>query len=400
MVLPCPPISEVWVASGVYVPSADSAVSIPMRNGVAVYGGFDGTETARSQRDWVANETIFSGEIGAAVSADNSEHVVDASGCDSTAVLDGVVISDGHAAREGSIPHTRGGGVRIDGGNPTFRNVVFRDNFGWVGAAVVVENGAEPTFINPIAYDNEALYRGGFMLVVGASPTIVNGTVAGNTSPIGGTIRTQLGGTTTIVNTIVWGSGLAIEQSDAPPLVSYSLIEGSGGSGAGWNADFGTDGGGNIDADPSFVDMVGRDLHLMPSSPAIDAGDGAANALEVDADGNPRVVSVIDMGAYESDVETAVPEATFAGQLRAYPNPFNPSVTIKFSVPGGGDAELIVSDVTGRLVRSFHRRHVVGPVTLKWDGTDESGRRVPSGIYFARLRSEGFSRTVKLVVIK
>ena len=72
---------EIWVAAGTYQPTAtaDRTISFAMKNGVAVYGGFDGTETTRSERDPVANVTILSGDIGTpGVSNDNSYHVVTA----------------------------------------------------------------------------------------------------------------------------------------------------------------------------------------------------------------------------------------------------------------------------------------------------------------------------------
>ena len=101
--------------------------------------------------------------------------------------------------------------------------------------------------------------------------------------------------------------------------ISYSPVPGSGGSGAGWDITLGTDGRGNIDADPRFVrnpDPGDGDLSLLPSSPAIDAGDNGAvpPGVTTDLAGNPRFLDVatvpdtgagtppiVDMGAYEAD---------------------------------------------------------------------------------------------------
>ena len=79
---------------------------------------------------------------------------------------------------------------------------------------------------------------------------------------------------TTLTNCVLWGntaggSGDEIFTDVGTPAISYSDIQGSGGSGGGWDAGLGTDGGGNIDADPSFADADGR---LSAGSPAIDAG--------------------------------------------------------------------------------------------------------------------------------
>ena len=72
---------EIWVAAGTYLPTSttDRTISFAMKNGVAVYGGFDGTETMRSERNPAVNVTILSGDIGTpGVSSDNSYHVVTA----------------------------------------------------------------------------------------------------------------------------------------------------------------------------------------------------------------------------------------------------------------------------------------------------------------------------------
>jgi hypothetical protein len=71
-----------------------------------------------------------------------------------------------------------------------------------------------------------------------------------------------------------------------------------------------------------------------------------------------------------------------------YPNPFNPSTTIGFSVSQSGPAMLEVYDVTGRHVRTLLRGNVAaGQHTVQWDGRDDRGFSVGSGVYFYRLRA-------------
>jgi len=76
----------------------DRTTTFSMKSGVALYGGFDGTETSRNQRDWETNITTLSGDIGVAGdNSDNSYHVVTGSGVDETATLDGFTITGGNA---------------------------------------------------------------------------------------------------------------------------------------------------------------------------------------------------------------------------------------------------------------------------------------------------------------
>lgn len=90
--------NEIWVAAGTYTPStSDSNAHFDLVNGVAVYGGFAGTEMDFSQRDWEVNITTLSGEIGAPGDlTDNSRHIVTGSYLDSMSILDGFAISDGY----------------------------------------------------------------------------------------------------------------------------------------------------------------------------------------------------------------------------------------------------------------------------------------------------------------
>ena len=89
--------------------------------------------------------------------------------------------------------------------------------------------------------------------------------------------------------------------------------------------------------------------------------------------------------------------------LQNSPNPFNPSTTISYSVPEGNQeyVTLNVYDLRGRLVRTLVKR-MIGPGTYSvyWDGTDESGRQVSSGVYLYRLQAGKFMQTRKMVILK
>jgi hypothetical protein len=84
------------------------------------------------------------------------------------------------------------------------------------------------------------------------------------------------------------------------------------------------------------------------------------------------------------------------------PNPFNPTTTIKFDLARDGQVRLQVFDVAGHLVRTL----VNGTMTrgynqnVTWNGLDEGGRRVPSGVYFYQLVTDELTATKKMVMLK
>src|SRR5262249_45297902 len=108
--------------------AADRTVSFALKEGVGVYGGFAGTETLRSQRDWAAHPTVLSGDIGTPGDAsDNSYHVVSSDGLTAAAVLDGFTVTAGNATGI-TLPERFGGGMYDSSSSPTVRNVTFTAN--------------------------------------------------------------------------------------------------------------------------------------------------------------------------------------------------------------------------------------------------------------------------------
>jgi hypothetical protein len=113
---------EVWVAAGTYKPTSgtDRSISFSMKNGVAIYGGFNGTETQLSQRNWRTNVTTLSGDIGiSGNNSDNSYSVIANEGINS-AIFDGFTVTQAN-----STPPTgdlNGGGIYNVGSSPTIRN--------------------------------------------------------------------------------------------------------------------------------------------------------------------------------------------------------------------------------------------------------------------------------------
>ncbi len=83
------------------------------------------------------------------------------------------------------------------------------------------------------------------------------------------------------------------------------------------------------------------------------------------------------------------------------PNPFNPSTTIEFTLATSGKATIEVFDVRGGRVQTLVDGVLpAGPHTITWNGTDERGESLPSGVYFCRLSANGRSETRKMTLLK
>jgi VCBS repeat-containing protein/predicted outer membrane repeat protein len=185
------PGDEIWVAAGIYTPGSTLTASFNLRSGIALYGGFAGTEIERDERDWTTHITILSGDIGRdddvesgivtdieQINGDNSYTIVNGSFTDSTAILDGFVITGGWANAPGStttdIEHS-GGGLYIDSGSPTLRHLVFCGNEAvGVGGAVHIRNQSAPHLTDVIFEGNKAGRAGGAIYITASNVDLVD----------------------------------------------------------------------------------------------------------------------------------------------------------------------------------------------------------------------------------
>ncbi len=84
-----------------------------------------------------------------------------------------------------------------------------------------------------------------------------------------------------------------------------------------------------------------------------------------------------------------------------YPNPFNPTTEISFSLPSAGDVTLQVYNLLGQQVRSLADGfYEAGNHGVTWDGTNQAGQPVSSGVYFYRLQAGSFEATKKMMMLK
>ncbi len=324
---------EIWVAHGTY--DISSAIDISGKD-LAIYGGFVGTETYRTQRDWENNQTEISGY---------SVLIHDSS----SVILDGLIITDG-------------GGIRISYSTVTIRHCKITDNEAmdgggifvlssdiqvidsWIynnrslatgGGGIYVESGGMNfKIINSVVWGNSAVpysgsgFGGGIYFNVislgSTSPIITNCVIFGNHAHDGGGIYTNNDEsvvpviTNTVIRNNLNGNGQPqqIAYSNYAPIVTYSNVEG------------GFSGSGNIDEDPLFVDPSNGDFHLSHNSPCIDKGFNQANRIpEEDFEGDDRIIdgdgdtnAIVDIGVDEYNnggpiIVHNVPELTTWGTI-------------------------------------------------------------------------------------
>ncbi len=356
---------EIWVAEGIYRPDNSTPpnreASFVLKQGVGVYGGFDGSETQLEQRDWLANVTTLSGN--------GSYHVLyGGPDTDETTVVDGFVVTGGSAL--GSSSASFGGGMLIEDGSPSVKHVIFEDNLARSGGGVYVEYGSPSLFdvilpvqrrlwirwrhvqsggcpnLDRVSFEeNTAWYVGGGMnnasgclTVTNSSfvgnrsthvggglanshsdPVLTNVVFSGNWSELGGGLASTYGNpkltNTSFYDNHAWfdEEGAAIREYGGHIVVQNSIIwvntpiQITGNVTIVYSDVEGPDswvhpGEGNINADPLFVDPAAVDLHLELGSPAIDVGNNSLVPAGVSTDlgGNPRIVGgTVDMGAYE-----------------------------------------------------------------------------------------------------
>ena len=97
--------------------------------------------------------------------------------------------------------------------------------------------------------------------------------------------------------------------------------------------------------------------------------------------------------------EPAIPEE--GARLASFPNPFNPSTTLHYALPDFGPVQLTIYSALGQPVRVLvDRSQPAGRYRAAWDGRNESGRPVASGMYLAHLRGTGFQQVQKLLLMK
>ncbi len=260
---------------------------------------------------------------------------------------------------------------------------------------------------------------GGAGVSVSSNVDFMNCTFVNNRSGSGGGIHLRQGGIAVVNNSIFW--------ENYPDQISLDAINDTSACTLYFNYNdiqFGSDsihindtgsvinwGIGNIDEYPLFVDTLNNDYHIQNLSPCIATGIDSIqiagfwyHAPLIDIDGNPRPFpagTMPDMGAHESqypvkveDNKSELPNEYILYQN--FPNPFNSSSEIKYSIPNSSKVILKVFNILGNEMTTLvNEQKTAGIYVVKWFADD-----FPSGVYFYQIRVGGFVQTKKMLLLK
>jgi hypothetical protein len=110
---------------------------------------------------------------------------------------------------------------------------------------------------------------------------------------------------------------------------------------------------------------------------------------------------VVEMSPVEQEEEDLVQLPREFGLSQNYPNPFNPTTVIDYALPKACEVSIKVYNILGQEVRNLaNERQEAGYKSTVWDGKDDQGQEVSSGIYFYRIVAGNFIKSKKMVLLK
>ena len=304
------------------------------------------------------------------------------SGENSESVIEGITIMGGYA--------DEGGAIKCESGSsPTIRNCVLRDNYATSGGALHCSEESNPQVEYTLIHSSEAA-TGGAISADTSSPTFENCTISYNSAPIA-SAAFLLYSTPSFENCILSHStgGSAIFCVDSNPILSCTdIVWNEGGDWVGCIADQQNQNG-NFSNTPAFCDPESGDFRLQPGSPCLPEHNDCGVLVGALGEGD----------CSPTEVEELPGSARVA--LEAFPNPFNPHLTIMFTLPAQAEGSIVIHDVTGRQVKVLGEgTFTQGANEIVWNGQDDHGQNVASGVYFVRLVTDEYQESKKVVLLR
>ncbi|MEN6370801.1 MAG: right-handed parallel beta-helix repeat-containing protein [Armatimonadota bacterium] len=297
---------EVWVAAGVY------NENIYHYQYIYLFGGFDGTENSRIQRDYKKNLSILDG-------AGTTNPLITSFGGLHYGTIDGFVIRN-------ASPSGNNCSICCHNTDITISNNLFIGN----KSSAIGCYSASPRILNNIIKSSTSSYTSGIRCSYSPAPLIAGNVIAGNSGGNGICIYSESSSPSIVNNTIIGNSGgVAVYLSNSPATLSNNIVAfnsaGIYNTGTGTvtlrnNCVYNPDsynysglsaGDGDISVNPLVVSVENNELHLQPGSECINAGnDTDIKSGWVDIDGGSRIYGGrVDIGAdeYDDTIWTSTP---------------------------------------------------------------------------------------------
>ena len=192
-------------------------------------------------------------------------------------------------------------------------------------------------------------------------------------------------------------SGFMVSTNETGRVIGFSLTGATIAAGMG---DFITlSGTYDVSANGTIVNLTALEDCDSDGSPACDSDDTRMVLSDTDA---AALESSFVSSSWTVGDGTLDNEQPLAFALSAnYPNPFNPSTTIDYSVAAAGDVSIIVYDMMGREVRSLVSDFATpGAYSIVWDATNNEGLSVSAGMYVYKMISGNFVEVNKMLLVK
>ncbi len=296
------------------------------------------------------------------------------------------------------------------------QDCIFEDNHSDGSAGCIGIMGSSVTVDRSLFTNNSSIDHGSVIhnyLPLDSNKLIVkNSTIYSNTSDLESVIALENDATLFMINTICRDSGTSpvyIDTSSNPCLVVIAYSNFQYGTEAIENLNSSTIiSTENIDLDPLFQDIDENDFTLQLQSPCIDRGTATysyQNDVLVNFNDEDFYGSSPDIGAYEygltHNIETHDIQSYTSYSISNYPNPFNPTTTINYSIPRRGSIKLAVFNIKGQRIRTLVNEEIPsGEHSVIWYGDDDNGINVASGIYFYKLQAGTYTKTKKMILMK
>ncbi|HOX24870.1 MAG TPA: S8 family peptidase [Candidatus Krumholzibacteria bacterium] len=289
-----------------------------------------------------------------------------------------------------------GGALAVTGATVTLDGVTCDQNEAHAGAGAQFGGCPSVAITGSVFTRNTgALFAGNLYLSACTIATITNVTIADNQCPSGGaglyavTTPITVSNTISAFNTGAGATANGMYISGGAATLSCNDVFGNAGAAYGGVADpTGTNG--NIALDPQFCDRVANDYRVNPAGPCAPAQSGGCDLI----------------GALEAvcGVVNAVDDPVVPVAFRVdanFPNPFNPTTTIRFAIPASARTQVVVYDVRGRLVKTLIDEVLPAAThSVQWRGDDARGREAAAGIYVYKVTSGEHAAVGRMALIK